>query len=188
MDKAPPREANHRVAGQHQRCDASETSRVRTLVDRTRCPSGWRVFLGEKLGDRTPAGRRPLGCQASLAICWPLKRQRAPRFRSACAKPQPDDRYCHNYRTLGSPRLWLNSTPPRVPITWEANASAAGPALGASPPVPDVGPHSENVIAEIDRETADAIEFAVARSWEIVEDGCSICLTEAGRRRVAATR
>jgi hypothetical protein len=110
---------------------------------------GGGFFLGKKLGDRTPAGRRPLGCQASLAICWPLKRQRAPRFRSACAKPQPDDRYCHNYRTLGSPRLWLNSTPPRVPITWEANASAAGPALGASPPLPDVGPHSENVIAGV---------------------------------------
>jgi len=27
-----------------QRCDASETSRVRTLVDRTRWPSGWRAF------------------------------------------------------------------------------------------------------------------------------------------------
>jgi hypothetical protein len=46
--------------------------RVRILVDRTRCPSGWRVFLGEKLGDRTPAGRRPLGCQASLAIAGRL--------------------------------------------------------------------------------------------------------------------
>jgi hypothetical protein len=35
--------------------------------------------------------------------------------------------------------------------------------------------------AEIDRETADAIEFAVARGWVIVEDGYSICLTDAGR-------
>jgi hypothetical protein len=63
--------------------------------------------------------------------------------------PQPDDRYCHNYRTLGSPRPWLNSTPPRVPITWETDASAAGPALGASPPLPDVGPHSENAITSL---------------------------------------
>ena len=40
--------------------------------------------------------------------------------------------------------------------------------------------------AEIDRETADAIEFAVARGWLIVEDGYSICLTDAGRRLVEA--
>jgi hypothetical protein len=38
--------------------------------------------------------------------------------------------------------------------------------------------------AEIDRETADAIEFAVARGWVIVEDGYSICLTDAGRHLV----
>jgi hypothetical protein len=38
--------------------------------------------------------------------------------------------------------------------------------------------------AEIDRETADAIEFAVARGWVVVEDGYSICLTDAGRRLV----
>src|SRR3979490_2706810 len=38
---------------QHQRCDASETSRVRTLVDRARCPSGWRGFFGREA--RTPA-------------------------------------------------------------------------------------------------------------------------------------
>jgi hypothetical protein len=38
--------------------------------------------------------------------------------------------------------------------------------------------------AEIDRETADAIEFAVARGWVIVEDGYSICMTDAGRRLV----
>jgi len=69
---------------------------------------------------------------------------------TACLRvpsPQPDDRYCHNYRTLLPRSSCLNSTPPRVPITWEANASAAGPALGASPPLPDVGPHSENAIA-----------------------------------------
>jgi hypothetical protein len=41
--------------------------------------------------------------------------------------------------------------------------------------------------AEIDRDTADAIEFAVARGWVIVEDGYSICLTDAGRRQVEAT-
>ena len=149
MDKAPPREANHRVAGQHQRCDASETSRVRTLVDRTRCPSGWRVFFGQEARRPDPGRSKTAGMPSKSRDCWPLKRRRAPRFRSACAKPQPDDRYCHNYRTLGSPRPWLNSTPPRVPITWEANASAAGPALGASPPLPDVGPHSENVIAGV---------------------------------------
>ena len=36
--------------------------------------------------------------------------------------------------------------PPRVPITWEADARAAGPALGAFSPLPDVGPHSENAL------------------------------------------
>jgi hypothetical protein len=34
---------------------------------------------------------------------------------------------------------------------------------------------------ESDRKTADAIEFAVAQGWVIVEDGYSICLTDAGR-------
>ena len=42
-------------------------------------------------------------------------------------------RYCHNYRPLLSRSSCLNSTSPRVPVTWEAYASAAGPALGASP-------------------------------------------------------
>jgi len=32
--------------------------------------------------------------------------------------------------------------------------------------------------AEIDRETADAIEFAVARGWVVVQGGHSICLTD----------
>jgi hypothetical protein len=41
--------------------------------------------------------------------------------------------------------------------------------------------------AEIDRETADAIEFAVARGWVIVEDGYSIRLTDAGRRLVESS-
>jgi hypothetical protein len=38
--------------------------------------------------------------------------------------------------------------------------------------------------AEIDMETAAAIEFAVARGWVVVKDGYSICLTEVGRRLV----
>jgi hypothetical protein len=53
-------------------------------------------------------------------------------------KPQPHGRYCHNYRTLGLPRPWLNSMPPRVPITWEAYARAAGSALGC-PRIPTRG-------------------------------------------------
>jgi len=88
-----------------------------------------------------------MGAGAGVGAVGRLRGLVAPRFRSACAKPQPHRRYCHNYRTLCSPRPWLNSTPPRVPIAREADARAAGPALGASLPVPDVGPQSENSIA-----------------------------------------
>ena len=39
---------------------------------------------------------------------------------------------------------------------------------------------------ELDRRTAEAILFAVARGWVVVEADHSICLTEAGRRLVEA--
>jgi hypothetical protein len=38
------------------------------------------------------------------------------------------------------------------------------------------------VVAELDGATKDAIEFAVARGWLIVQGGHSICLTDTGRR------
>ena len=37
---------------------------------------------------------------------------------------------------------------------------------------------------ELDRRTAEAILFAVARGWVVVQGDHSICLTDAGRRRV----
>jgi hypothetical protein len=40
------------------------------------------------------------------------------------------------------------------------------------------------ILAEMDGMTAEAIVFAVARGWVIVEAGRSICLTVAGRRTV----
>ena len=46
------------------------------------------------------------------------------------------------------------------------------------------GPHQWRMLADRDGETADAIEFAVARGWMIVEGGHSVCLTDAGRRLV----
>ena len=39
-------------------------------------------------------------------------------------------------------------------------------------------------LAELDGMTTDAIEFAVARGWVVVQAGHSICLTDAGRRLV----
>jgi hypothetical protein len=154
MDNAPPKGLYHRIAG--------STPAMRRFRDVAYVPSliepaalrGGGLFFGARIARVAfwlsagcgPRSADRLGSPSKCRDCWPLKRQRATRFRSACAKPQPDDRYCHNYRTLCSRRPWLNSTPPRVPITWEAYARAAGPALGASPPVPDVGPHSENAI------------------------------------------
>jgi hypothetical protein len=39
-------------------------------------------------------------------------------------------------------------------------------------------------LEELDVATTDAIEFAVARGWVVVQAGHSICLTDAGRRVV----
>ena len=36
----------------------------------------------------------------------------------------------------------------------------------------------------LDAATTDAIVFAVARGWVVVQGGHSICLTDAGRRKV----
>jgi hypothetical protein len=41
---------------------------------------------------------------------------------------------------------------------------------------------------ELDRRTAEAILFAVARGWVVVQGNHSICLTDAGGRLVAVTR
>jgi hypothetical protein len=38
------------------------------------------------------------------------------------------------------------------------------------------------MLEELDGATTDAIVFAVARGWMIVDTGHSICLTDAGRR------
>ena len=48
--------------------------------------------------------------------------------------------------------------------------------------VTDGKPQQWRMLAGLDGATADAIEFAVARGWMIIEDGYSICLTEAGCR------
>jgi hypothetical protein len=42
------------------------------------------------------------------------------------------------------------------------------------------------MLEELDVATTDAIEFAVARGWVVVQAGHSICLTDAGRRLVEA--
>jgi hypothetical protein len=39
-------------------------------------------------------------------------------------------------------------------------------------------------IEQLDGATADAVEFAAARGWVVVQAGHSICLTDAGRRLV----
>jgi hypothetical protein len=43
-------------------------------------------------------------------------------------------------------------------------------------------PQQWRMLEELDGATTDAIVFAVARGWMIVEAGHSICLTDAGRR------
>lgn len=40
------------------------------------------------------------------------------------------------------------------------------------------------MLEELDGMTAEAIVFAVAQGWVIIEAGHSICLTDAGRRLV----
>ena len=43
-------------------------------------------------------------------------------------------------------------------------------------------PMQWRMLAGLDGVTADAIEFAVARGWLLIERGHSVCLTDAGRR------
>jgi hypothetical protein len=45
-------------------------------------------------------------------------------------------------------------------------------------------PQQWHMLAAVDGMTAEAIVFAVARGWVLVEAGQSICLTDAGRRLV----
>jgi hypothetical protein len=40
------------------------------------------------------------------------------------------------------------------------------------------------LLEELDAATTDAIVFAVARGWVVVQAGHSICLTDVGRRLV----
>ena len=47
-------------------------------------------------------------------------------------------------------------------------------------------PEQWRMLEELPGMTAEAIVFAVARGWVIVEAGHSICLTDAGRRLVEA--
>jgi hypothetical protein len=46
----------------------------------------------------------------------------------------------------------------------------------------DGRPMQWRMLEELDGATTDAIEFAAARGWVIVEAPHSICLTDAGRR------
>jgi hypothetical protein len=45
-------------------------------------------------------------------------------------------------------------------------------------------PQKWHMLAAVDGMTAEAIVFAAARGWVLVEAGQSICLTDAGRRLV----
>jgi len=62
---------------------------------------------------------------------------------------------------------------------------ACGPSQASWPPssiATDGRPQQWRMLEELDGATTDAIVFAVARGWMIVEAGHSICLTDAGRR------
>ena len=48
----------------------------------------------------------------------------------------------------------------------------------------DGEPQEWRSLEELDVATTDAIEFAVARGWVVVQAGHSICLTDVGRRLV----
>jgi hypothetical protein len=49
-------------------------------------------------------------------------------------------------------------------------------------------PQVWRMLEKLDGVTADAIVFAVARGWVVVQSGHSICLADAGRRLVEVTR
>jgi hypothetical protein len=42
------------------------------------------------------------------------------------------------------------------------------------------------LLEKMDGATTDAVKFAVARGWVVVQGSYSICLTDAGRRLVEA--
>jgi hypothetical protein len=48
----------------------------------------------------------------------------------------------------------------------------------------DGKPQEWRMLEELDAATTDAIEFAVARGWVVVQAGHSICLTDAGQKLV----
>ena len=45
-------------------------------------------------------------------------------------------------------------------------------------------PQQWRMLEKLDAATAEAIEFAVARGWVVVQAGRLVCLTDAGRRLV----
>ena len=60
-----------------------------------------------------------------------------------------------------------------------------GPAPGPRPVRSDGRrPQEWRILEELDAATTDAIVFAVARGWVVVQAGHSICMTDAGRRLV----
>ena len=48
----------------------------------------------------------------------------------------------------------------------------------------DGQPQEWRMLEELDAATTDAIEFAVARGWVVVQGGHFVCLTDAGCRLV----
>ena len=49
-------------------------------------------------------------------------------------------------------------------------------------------PQEWRSLEELDAVTTDAIEFAVARGWVVVQAGRVVCLTDAGRRLLESRR
>jgi hypothetical protein len=45
-------------------------------------------------------------------------------------------------------------------------------------------PQQWRMLEKLDAATAEAIQFAVARGWIVVQAGRLVCLTDAGRRQV----
>jgi membrane-bound ClpP family serine protease len=60
--------------------------------------------------------------------------------------------------------------------------SLAGQLVRALYDATDRRPMQWRMIEKLDGATADAVEFAAARGWVLVEGGYSIALTEAGRQ------
>ena len=62
-----------------------------------------------------------------------------------------------------------------------ANSANVTMPVGALYKATDGKPNQWRMLAGLDGATADAIEFAVARGWLLIERGYSVCLTDAGR-------